>query len=483
MSITRFCREEATILLNFLRPAVEEMLSLCSKSEADFSVVESAVIAAVKVIRTQLVSRGLDVSARCTSHDYICPKCGQSLTVWGLRVRKVVTAAGSGNLRAIRYRCTQCCVDYYPIIEGNSLIGGKFTLGAKERIATDAADSCFRKVSRKLPEVGIEVSAKEVDRQVREAGELLRLEQDKETELYLNNLQRKTEESFICALGSEGSSAADPVPEAMFSWAGWEGQTWAQISVDGAKARSPEMGPTGLTWFDVRTGLIRPVDEGSSALAFHTSGVMSWDRMFDRLLAVWQQRPPGLENIVFVSDDGAGIMPRAESYFQNAILIIDICHASAHVQSAALALWGPDSEQAKTIKDRSMHVLKNSNGPQDYIRQFIAAARLGPVADPKELETNVRYLWRNRHKMKYMKWHSMGLPIGSGAVESSVKQICVRRLREAGMKWTTDGADCVLQVRSACLSQTCHTVFAREQERARQAYRRFLPSDHYSQAA
>jgi hypothetical protein len=482
LSLNKFCQEEATILLEVLRPAIEKMVSSCSKSEGDFFVVESAVSSAMEAMRSPMVSHGLDISTRCCSHNYVCPKCSQSLTVWGQRDRQVVTSAGSGKLTTYRYRCARCEDDYYPIVEANGLVGGQFTLGAKERIVTEASESCYAKVSRDLPKIGIDVSAKEVDRQVREAGELLRGEQDKETEWHRANRSDKLQAALDSDAGSEERGLAGAAPDAMFSWAGWEGQTWAQVSVDGAKARSPELGRTGLIWFDVRTGLIRPVADRTPALTFHTSGVMSWDKMFDRLFAVWQQRPHGLENLIFVSDDGAGIKAQARSSFPNAIIATDLYHASEHLGSAAAALWGQNSEEAASVKAEAVALLKRSNGPRALFRQFFAAVRSGPVADEHELRTNLLYLWRNRHQMKYEKWHDMGLPIGSGAVESAIKQICVKRLRGAGMKWTRDGADCILHVRAACISQTKQVAFARERERALQAYRRFLPSKPYKLA-
>jgi hypothetical protein len=158
LPVSKFCQNEASILLDVLRPLFEDLFSRCSKSDADFSTVESEVTSVLKVVRSELVSRGLDVSIRCCSRDYGCPECDQSLTAWGDVPRQVVTSAGSGTFSVGRYRCTRCEIDYYPVLEGNALVGGQYTLGAKERIVTEASESCYAKVSRDLPEVGIEVS-------------------------------------------------------------------------------------------------------------------------------------------------------------------------------------------------------------------------------------------------------------------------------------------------------------------------------------
>jgi hypothetical protein len=450
------------------------------ESDADFSAVEVAVKAALEIVRSTLVSRGLDISVRCSSHHYVCPECGEVLTVWNNLMHQVMTALGGAEITVTRYRCGVCEVDYYPVLEGNHLIGEHFTLGAKERIALQSADDGYAMVSRKVREVGIEVSPKEVDRQVREVGALLHQEQDSETQWYLEDQRRRTEATFV---DTPLESLSSTPPEPIFNWSGWEGQTCAMISVDGAKARSPEIGPTGLVWFDVRTGLIRSTDEKTLAKPFHTSGVMTWDQMFDRLWAVWQQRPAGLEDIVFVSDDGAGIKSRAKLRFPEATIVADLYHAAEHLASLAAATWGQESEHTARFKMQSVSLLKHSNGPQDLIREIIVAARNGSVANPGEFWTNLKYLFRNRHYMKYEKWRQQDLPIGSGAVESAIKQICVRRLRGAGMKWTREGADSILQIRAAHLAGVLHVPFQRQHQRARQAYNRFLPTTPYKIAA
>ena len=43
--------------------------------------------------------------------------------------------------------------------------------------------------------------------------------------------------------------------------------------------------------------------------------------------------------------------------------------------------------------------------------------------------------------------------IGSGPVESACKVVVGQRLKLAGMRWTKDGADVVLAVRTALLSE------------------------------
>jgi len=65
--------------------------------------------------------------------------------------------------------------------------------------------------------------------------------------------------------------------------------------------------------------------------------------------------------------------------------------------------------------------------------------------------------------MRYPQYRARGLMIGSGPVEAACKLVVGQRLKRAGMRWSTAGADAVLAVRCAVLNH--------QQERLDQACR------------
>jgi len=67
--------------------------------------------------------------------------------------------------------------------------------------------------------------------------------------------------------------------------------------------------------------------------------------------------------------------------------------------------------------------------------------------------------------MRYYWLKCRGLPIGSGAMESGIKQIATARLGMPGMKWTRKGADAVLRVRSAHISNSLRLTTTRRTKR------------------
>ena len=54
--------------------------------------------------------------------------------------------------------------------------------------------------------------------------------------------------------------------------------------------------------------------------------------------------------------------------------------------------------------------------------------------------TFIRYCKTNRDRMHYDLYRKLGLPVGSGAVESACKQIVSSRFKRAGCHWSKAGA-------------------------------------------
>ena len=73
--------------------------------------------------------------------------------------------------------------------------------------------------------------------------------------------------------------------------------------------------------------------------------------------------------------------------------------------------------------------------------------------DPRQLLADaVSYVANNRERMDYPRYRRMGLPIFSAPVESTIKQVN-RRIKGSEKFWLKGGAEAVLHVRAAYLSQ------------------------------
>jgi hypothetical protein len=150
-----------------------------------------------------------------------------------------------------------------------------------------------------------------------------------------------------------------------------------------------------------------------------------------------------------VTADGAEwIWNLTADYFPDSLQIVDWYHASQHLAKAAAALY-PDAEQAaKRWYTQRRHDL--FKGSIQHITRPL---------DKAGLEDHSRYFHTHKRRMQYQEFREDGYPIGSGTVESGIKQI-KGRLAGPGMRWSRPGAQRMLVIRSAVLGDTFDALWA-----------------------
>jgi hypothetical protein len=67
---------------------------------------------------------------------------------------------------------------------------------------------------------------------------------------------------------------------------------------------------------------------------------------------------------------------------------------------------------------------------------------------PEEMAKEVKYWSRNRERLRYAAFRERGFPVGSGAVESSVRRVINLRLKGASISWTEPHAEGILHLRA-----------------------------------
>ena len=163
-------------------------------------------------------------------------------------------------------------------------------------------------------------------------------------------------------------------------------------------------------------------------------------------LAVEHELPTARQRAV-VADGALWIWNVAEDVCPDGRQIVDWFHASQHLALAAQTLYPDDDPRRqrwyKTMKD---HLF------QGFIQPIIAALT---QADHEELAT---YFDRHQRRMQYLEFREEGWPLGSGTVESGVKQF-KQRLTAAGMRWNPDNANRMLVIRAAVLGDDFDTLW------------------------
>jgi hypothetical protein len=141
-----------------------------------------------------------------------------------------------------------------------------------------------------------------------------------------------------------------------------------------------------------------------------------------------------------VTADGAEwIWNLTADLFPDSVQIVDWYHACQHLAQAAAALY-PD--QASRWYERA----------QTTLFQAGAWAIAAPL-EAANLPDQARYFRTHQHRMHYQEFHEQGYPIGSGTVESGIKQFKAR-LSGPGMRWSRPAAQQMLVIRAAVLDHS-----------------------------
>ena len=203
------------------------------------------------------------------------------------------------------------------------------------------------------------------------------------------------------------------------------------------------------TVFDVETRLERnpqthELDEMAQGVHVHYTAVLGSTEAFMPALwalAVDHDLPTARERAV-VGDGALWIWNVAEDVCPDGRQIVDWFHATQHLAGAAQTLYPEDSDDKKRsawLKTYKDHLYMGR------VHKLIAVLK---KRNQPDLAT---YFERHQRRMQYLEFREEGFPIGSGTVESGVKQF-KQRLAGSGMRWNPDSANRMLIIRAAVLS-------------------------------
>jgi len=147
------------------------------------------------------------------------------------------------------------------------------------------------------------------------------------------------------------------------------------------------------------------------------------------------------------------ILPALRGVVPAVLLILDLLHVLEKLWRAAHCFYPEGSEEATAwVRKQTLRVLEGK------VSQVIKGMRLSAtkrgLAGQKlqAVEKVAKYLRRNRKYMRYDEYLRQGLPIASGCVEGACKNLIKDRMERSGMRWSLQGAEAMIQLRSLHLS-------------------------------
>ena len=130
--------------------------------------------------------------------------------------------------------------------------------------------------------------------------------------------------------------------------------------------------------------------------------------------------------------------------------MVDFFHVCEHLSKLSELFFGDPSEAQTWYKKYRTLLKEDAKGAAKLLRAV--RYRRSIAKKNPEIDAEIRYLQHNRTRMNYFEFRQKGLPIGSGVVEAACKNLIGARMKKSGMRWTIDGGQTVLTLRSLILS-------------------------------
>jgi hypothetical protein len=410
--------------------------------DAPLASLEREVLAAVrsalpKLLQEVLKASTTDLHPGLLHRQQRCPHCGKRVPVQSWRTRTLTTVCGTITFERPWFVCRDCRHGFSPIDHTLKLAGQtRLSEGLREWIIGLGATTSFAEGAHWLDKLtGLALSVETVRQQTERRGQEFEAAQQ-----MANEHVKETQEP---------AAPLDRAPGVLM------------IQIDGVQVRYLD------GWHEVKLGLVAGLEEGKMVAPSYIAARESAEAFGPRLLAEAARRgalevvgwegsvtQPGLavlREVLVLGDGAVWIWHLAADHFGERIEIIDFYHASEHLWNVAKALYGEGTEAAKTwAGHRISELLEQGAEP---VQKALAEAKGASAEAAEVLRVERGYFRTNAARMDYPTFRALGLPIGSGAVESSAKHLVQQRMKRPGARWSDPGAQAVLNVRSRLLSK------------------------------
>jgi len=162
-------------------------------------------------------------------------------------------------------------------------------------------------------------------------------------------------------------------------------------------------------------------------------------------------------SLTFVADGGVWIWDRIPEIVRLAKLegvprheVLDCCHAAHHI-SLALAAMG-HGEQIRLPLYRLHRTLLRNGQWRQVVTELTDLAE--DAAEGSKVWTEIAYLRKHGEagRLKYPTFRGLGLPLGSGAIESNIRRVVNLRLKGNAIYWRENMAEAMLHIRAQVLT-------------------------------
>ena len=176
------------------------------------------------------------------------------------------------------------------------------------------------------------------------------------------------------------------------------------------------------------------------------------DTIFEDVAAqVMERDQKSQKTLICIMDGQNSLWERQAAHLPRAIPILDIFHVSERLWKAAYCFHRENSPEAEEFVIKHLKLLLQGR-VASVVRSF--RARLSKLSATKKtkLKAAIRYYHNNKALMKYDEYLAKGYPIASGVIEGTCRNLINDRMERTGMRWHIDGAQAMLNTRSAYIN-------------------------------
>ena len=123
--------------------------------------------------------------------------------------------------------------------------------------------------------------------------------------------------------------------------------------------------------------------------------------------------------------------------------VIDFWHACEHLRVAS------DHAVVPHWFEKHREILRHDTHGIAKVIRALCYLRDSAQGNRAEIERELAYFRKHRHRMRYHALKEQGIPIGSGVVEAANKVLVAQRMKRSGMRWGIAGGQAVLTFRAS----------------------------------
>jgi hypothetical protein len=216
-------------------------------------------------------------------------------------------------------------------------------------------------------------------------------------------------------------------------------------------------GQQRLTWKQMRVGCVYWQDEKERwhkrVIWGQEEDFLSFGASLYRLACRCGYRQA--EEKVFAADGGEWCWTIHQSYFAEAVGVLDWYHASEHVWDCGKIL---QSENAAGWVDQALELLREQGG-EGLLNWLLSQRRALRGKKRQALDELINYIQPRLDRTDYPSNRSRDWQIGTGMIESTAKQLVGLRLKGPGMHWCPHGATAITALRAQDLNGRWHSFW------------------------